>query len=301
MALWPFGKKKDTDASATGKTENKDAEKIAKLDDQHEVDTDAVIEKTGDATAPEEQDQPPTSEENVPPVREHDAVNGQIGPYDGDQVSVESFDFSDFSDGMLNLGSIQVAMPKEAQVQVEMGEDGPRMLHIVTRFGRITPVAFAAPRAGQWDEASREIREGMTNDGLTARFDEGPWGREIVGTAGPNTMRIIGIDGPRWMLRFTLAAPNELANDLAQLSRDVIARTFVYRGTQPILAGNSLPIALPPALVEQLQAAMTQRAEEARIQNEQQNAHDENAIAEANQALRNLNGAEAPETPKIEE
>ena len=146
MALWPFGKKKDTDASATQKTENKDAEKIAKLDDQHEVDTDAVIEKPEDATAPEEQDQPSTSEENAPPVREHDAVNGQIGPYDGDQVSVESFDFSDFSDGMLNLGSIQVAMPKEAQVQVEMGEDGSAM--VSTSFADFLAVNEALTAAG---------------------------------------------------------------------------------------------------------------------------------------------------------
>lgn len=42
--------------------------------------------------------------------------------------------------------------------------------------------------------------------------------------------------------------PTDRAANLTTLARELAARTFVYRGDNPILAGNSLPIALPRAL-----------------------------------------------------
>ena len=71
------------------------------------------------------------------------------------------------------------------------------------------------------------------------------------------------------MLRFTLAAPTGHEQDLADEARDLFARTFVYRGQDPVLAGNSLPVALPAQLVEQLQQAMKQRAAQQARQNQQ--------------------------------
>ena len=193
----------------------------------------------------------------------HDAINGQTGPFDGDSVDIETFDFSDFSIGILDLGSLRIPLPKESQVQVEMGEQGPRMLHIVTKVGRITPVAFAAPRKpGQWAESVEEIREGMSRDGLTVTTEPGPWGAEVVGKNDNGQVRVIGADGPRWMLRMTLAAPAGMEADLAEMAREVAARTFVYRGEDPILAGNALPVIMPEQLVEQVKQAMDQRQQE---------------------------------------
>lgn len=195
----------------------------------------------------------------------HDAISGETGPFDADSVNIEDFDFSDFAGGILNLGSLLVPLPKTSEVQVEMGPDGPKMLHILTQFGRITPVAFAAPKApGQWRSATQEIAEGMRANNLDVDFQQGPWGREIVGTSddGNGVIRIIGVDGPRWMLRVTLAAPSESAERMAELGREVVARTFVRRGNEPILAGSSLPVALPQPLAEQVQQEMMRRAEQ---------------------------------------
>lgn len=188
--------------------------------------------------------------------------NGVNGPFDGDTVDIEAFDYSDFANGMVDLGSAKVPLPKNSEVQLEMGEAGPKMLHIVTPFGRITPVAFAAPRsAEQWPEVTDEIAEGMNRDGLTTSIEEGPWGSEVVGLVNDRQIRIIGIDGPRWMLRLTLVTLNHLAEDMWELGREVARRTFVYRGEDPILAGSPLPIVLPPEMVEQVQRAMQQRAD----------------------------------------
>lgn len=293
MALWPFGKKKGGDAASPA----------------------TPTETPQEQAVPQEQAQdlpggPSGNSSATTPTAPHDAVTGDTGPFDGDSVDITDFDFSDFSAGVLNLGSMQIPLPKESQVQVEMGEQGPKMLHIVTRHGRITPVAFAAPRsAGQWEEASREISEGMERDGLTVRTEPGPWGPEILGEGPNGIIRIIGVDGPRWMLRMTLAAPENSAGDLATLAREVTARTFIYRGDNPILAGNSLPVALPQELVNQVQQAMQQRAQQQQQQKQapgaqgapagapgtpQPTADERQAVDEAARALRDLGGDSTP-------
>lgn len=237
MSVWPFSHK-DKDPAPTPSEADTKAFPEFRTNGGYEFDSTAYID---------------TEEEGT-----------DTGPFDGATVDIEEFDFSDFSQGILNLGSLKLPLPTESQVQVEMGEQGPRMLHVVTRFGRITPVAFAAPKSsGHWRQAVSELVEEMRGDGLTPAVEDGPWGREIVAEGSAGTMRLIGTDGPagsRWMLRFTLAGPNELAHDLTDLGREVFARTFVYRGDAAILAGSSLPVALPKQLVDQMNQALAQRA-----------------------------------------
>ena len=228
MAMWPFGKKQE------------------------------AAESTYDDPTPE-------VPENVEP--QEATVAGDTGPFDGDTVDIAEFDFSDFSLGILDLGSMRIPLPKNSQVQVEMGEQGPKMVHIVTEFGRITPVAFAAPNsAGQWAEAGEQITQGMMGDGLETDVDQGPWGPEIIGQGEHGKIRVIGVEGPRWMLRMTTTAPHDRAEGLRDLAREITARTFVYRGSDPSLAGHPRPVALPAPPVEQVQQAMQQRAEQAQQQ-----------------------------------
>lgn len=300
MALWPFGrknKKKDapeaTEAPAAsdipdtpggepaGETTTGNAESSTERDSEPaakpEVAEPEVADTAADAAAASATATSPVSAENVaadeqaytgPVTKAHDAIGGDSGPFDGDNVDIKDFDFSDFAEGILNLGSIQLPLPKGSQVQVEMGEQGPRMLHVVTEFGRITPVAFASPNSGgMWEESSDEIVEGMRGDGMPASYEEGPWGREVVGRGDNGVIRIIGVEGPRWLYRVTLAAPHGKEDQLAELAREIIARSFIYRGTSPVLAGNSLPVELPAQLAAQLQQAMAQ-------QQQQQNHND---------------------------
>ena len=84
------------------------------------------------------------------------------------------------------------------------------------------------------------------------------------GTNG--VVRIIGVEGPRWLYRVTLAAPNGREEQLAQLGREVVARSFIYRGQDAILSGNSLPVTLPQQLAAQVQQAVEARAAQAQGQ-----------------------------------
>lgn len=235
MAKWPFARKSKTPKPASE----------APRDDA--------------PVAPEPE--PEAAPAGDPVVIPHDAVGGETGPFDGDSVNIDEFDFSDFSTVTLDLGSMRVPLPKESQVQVEMGEAGPKMVHIVTRHGRATPVAFAAPRTGGlWESSSEEIAEGMRSEGMPVVFETGPWGREIVGTGANGVIRIIGVEGPRWLYRVTLAAPHGMEGDMAALGRELVARSFIYRGAGAILAGNSLPVILPAQLAQQVQQAVQARA-----------------------------------------
>ena len=235
--MWPFSKKKNEPSGADPSALQSQAEQ--------EV-SDATENAAG---GPGDADQPVQGED--------------FGPFDGDTLDYREYNFSDFAKGGLDLGSMMIPVPHEAEVQVEMGDDGPQMLHILTPFGRVTPVAFAAPTTGElWDNTVPTLIEGMAADGLEATTEEGPWGAEIVAESGEGTLRVIGATGPRWMLRMTLAGPQEAAEQMAALGREIIARTFVVRGTDPIPAGDPLPVQLPQAMVEEL----------ARHLQEQQNA-----------------------------
>ncbi|WP_143341301.1 DUF3710 domain-containing protein [Corynebacterium urinipleomorphum] len=298
MALWPFGKKNKKNVNAEPVEIPDVSDTGSNPVDEPVEETAAAVTETGpettrepvvepavadtpaDAAAASESPQKDKNETAAasaigktytgPVTKEHDAIGGDTGPFDGDNVDITEFDFSDFAEGILNLGSIQLPLPKGSQVQVEMGEQGPRMLHVVTEFGRITPVAFAAPNSGgMWEESSDEIAEGMRGDGMPAAYEEGPWGREVVGRGDNGVIRIIGVEGPRWLYRVTLAAPHGKENQLAELAREIVARSFIYRGTAPVLAGNSLPVELPAQLAAQLQQAMAQ-------QQQQQNQNPEN-------------------------
>ncbi|MCZ9294477.1 DUF3710 domain-containing protein [Corynebacterium meitnerae] len=267
MALWPFGKKKKREEAPV--EEQKETAPL--VDESQEpapagsTNTDAPAEPAASEAVEEQANAGTTDPVTIP----HDAINGETGPFDGDSVDINEFDFSDVSDGVLNLGSIALPLPKNSQVQVEMGETGPRMLHVVTEHGRITPVAFAAPSSGgMWEESSNEIAEGMRTEGMPATFETGPWGREVVGRGDNGVIRIIGVEGPRWLYRLTLAAPHGKEDALAEVARGVVARSFVYRGNTAILAGNSLPVELPAPLAAQLQQAMDQQAQQ--IQQAQQ-------------------------------
>lgn len=295
MALWPFGKKnKDEQMEAAAPSAENPAGSSTDKEPAAAASAPETAAKSADAAEANASAGPAGAVHAV----EHDAINGDMGPFDGDSVDISQFNFEDFSVGLLDLGSVRIPLPKGSQVQVEMGETGPRMLHILTPHGRMTPVAFAAPRtSGQWAESAADILNGLESDGFSARLEDGPWGSEIVGSNDKGGIRIIGVEGPRWMYRLTLAAPAGKEAELAQLGREVVARTFVYRGEDPILAGNPLPVVLPQQLAEQVQQALQQRQQQAEANGsaapstegqEEADAPRSDAEAQARQQLKDL-------------
>lgn len=169
------------------------------------------------------------------------------GPYDEDEVP-------DDGTARLDLGSVRLPLPSDAQVQVEMDPAGPlRAVHVLTPNGRFTVSAYAAPRSGElWPEISRELAEQLHGDGARVRRENGEWGIEIVAFVNDVLLRFVGVDGPRWMLRAVSAGPKESSAKAAEELRDIVRGTVVVRGAQPMPVRTPLPLQLPEQIAQHI-------------------------------------------------
>lgn len=169
------------------------------------------------------------------------------GPFDSEEAP---------DDGVsrLDLGSVRIPLPDGAQLQVEVDPAGPvRAVHLLTPVGRLTINAYAAPRSsGLWGEVSRELMQQLRQDGARVRREQGEWGDELVVVSPQVTLRFIGVDRPRWLLRAVGAGPSEHAEQLATLLRDVVRDTVVVRGKEPLPVRTPLPIELPDQIARHL-------------------------------------------------
>jgi len=154
----------------------------------------------------------------------------------------------------LDLGSVRLPVPDGAQLQVEMEPNGGvRAVHVVTPVGQLTVNAYAAPRSGGlWRDVCGELAEQLRGDGATVRSTSGEWGQELVAALGEVSLRFVGVDGPRWMLRGVVAGPPDLADQSAHALYDLVRGSVVVRGTQPMPVRTPLPIELPPAIAQHI-------------------------------------------------
>lgn len=156
----------------------------------------------------------------------------------------------------LDLGSVRVPVPDGAQLQVEVDPSGPvRAVHLVTPIGQITVSAYAAPKTGDlWPEICEELVTQLRADGARVIKEAGEWGTELAATANNVVLRFIGVDGPRWMLRGVVAGPGEHNVMASDLLRNVVRDTVVVRGTSAQPVRTPLPVELPPAIAQHIQA-----------------------------------------------
>ncbi|WAJ47058.1 DUF3710 domain-containing protein [Mycobacterium sp. Aquia_216] len=178
------------------------------------------------------------------------------------------FDIDDFDDpsvaelARLDLGSVLIPMPEAGQLQVELTETGiPSAVWVVTPNGRFTIAAYAAPKTGSlWREVAGELADSLRKDSADVSIKDGPWGREVVGTAS-GVVRFIGVDGYRWMIRCVINGPHETIEALEQEARAALADTVVRRGDTPLPVRTPLAVNLPEPMAEQLRQAAQQQAE----------------------------------------
>lgn len=217
------------------------------------------------------------------------------GPYDVTELA----DAEDLQTGRLDLGSLLVAMPEQAQLQVEMSPEGaPVGVHIDTPFGRVSPGVFAAPKSsGQWRDVVTEIADSLRESEAAVSIEDGHWGREVVGRQPQGgVVRFLGVDGPRWMVRFVVSAPAETADQAAQVARTMLAETVIRRGNEPRAARDHLEIELPAELVAQLQEAVAaQQQQQAAMSAAGQMVQDAAKQDAARQAAAALKRQQAPQ------
>jgi Protein of unknown function (DUF3710) len=201
-----------------------------------------------EATAPAAGDEAVETEEtDVPGDRAK-------GPYDSTEVDPELLEAED----RIDLGALVITgMPgMELRLQVDEQSNEVQAVLLVLEDSALELRAFAAPKkAGIWADVRREIAAEATRMGGTASEAEGPFGTELVlvvpvedpenGQIFSQTSRVIGIDGPRWLLRGTVLGRAAVEPEAAPPMEDSLRNVVVVRGSEPMAPREALGLRLP--------------------------------------------------------
>lgn len=176
------------------------------------------------------------------------------GPWDASEVDTGD-DTGD--DGRVDLGGLRVRPRQglELRLQVDEASQQVAAVLLVGAEGALELRAFAAPRSGGlWDDVRRQIAAETARRGGTADEAEGPFGTELrvvmpvrtpEGRSATQPSRVLGIEGPRWLLRATLlgrpAMEPDSEHEIDKALRDVV----VVRGSGPMAPGDMLPLEMP--------------------------------------------------------
>jgi len=115
--------------------------------------------------------------------------------------------------------------------------------------------AFAAPRHdGIWDEVRSDIATEAAKRGGTATEQDGAHGTELKvvvpvqtpdGRPATQASRVVGVDGPRWMLRGTFLGKSAQEADPDGVLESAFRAVVVVRGNEPMAPRAMLPLQMP--------------------------------------------------------
>ena len=175
------------------------------------------------------------------------------GPHDIADVDVEN-------DGVerVDLGGILIAPAPDLELRLPVDEASGVVQSVLVAGadGAVELRAFAASRGGDmWDDVRRQIASDTAQRGGTASEREGTWGTELTcqvqvttteGRVGRQDSRVVGIQGPRWLLRATFLGKPATSPETAKAYEEVVSDVVVRRGTGAMAPGDPLPLTLPP-------------------------------------------------------
>jgi Protein of unknown function (DUF3710) len=173
------------------------------------------------------------------------------GPFDAADVEIGDDPLR------VDLGSLVVkAGPGlELQLQVDEASQLVAAVMLVSQTGAVELRPFAAPRnEGIWDDVRKELAAEATRRGGTASEMTGEYGTElhiVAPVTGPRgeqlrqPSRVIGIDGPRWMLRATFFGSTATEPDSGGVLEQALRDVVVVRGSGPIPPRAPLPLRMP--------------------------------------------------------
>ncbi|HET6939889.1 MAG TPA: DUF3710 domain-containing protein [Nocardioides sp.] len=179
-------------------------------------------------------------------LEDEDADPLADGPFDSEDLPTDDSE-------RVNLGSLLIAPEpdRELRLQVDEASGMVQSVQIVGPDGALELRAFAAPRHGDlWTEVRPQIAAEVAQSGGTATERQGPWGPELllqVGQRGQQQLtRMVGINGPRWMLRCQLVGAAAQKPEESASWEDTIRKVAVHRGAQAMPVGEALQLTMPP-------------------------------------------------------
>lgn len=228
---------------AAGKGENADRfdedSKTAKASDSSDVDESDDAPQNDGSSDDDSSDNDDSSTK--------DNLLEPTGPWDIDDPDAPDYD------EMVNLGAFYLPVVSGAELRLKAAPSAdpsdPTIIGATLTLGdsSLELEAFAAPKTmGLWED----IRQELLDSNPQASEEEGTFGQEVtlpVTVKGKTYISlIVGVDGPRWMLRgiFTGPAASSEGQEWDALSvcfSDIV----VDRGQEPLAPRDLLPMTLP--------------------------------------------------------
>lgn len=161
----------------------------------------------------------------------------------------------------VDLGALRVRGRTGTEIRLQSDGEGDAVAAalVLTSDSAIELRAFAGPRSGGlWDEVRADLLAEVERLDGQPEIVEGLFGTELRarvpmtlpdGSDGFQPSRIVGIDGPRWMLRATFLGQSALEptddHVLVETLRDVV----VVRGEGPMASREPLLLTIPEQAV----------------------------------------------------
>lgn len=176
------------------------------------------------------------------------------GPYDSSEVDAADLEAED----RIDLGALVVTGRPGMELGLQVDEQSGVVQAVLLMLddSALELRAFAAPKTtGIWNEVRQEIAAEAARMGGTATETDGPFGTELVlvvpvedpeGQVFSQTSRVIGVDGPRWLLRGTVLGRAAVEPEAAEPMEATLRNVVVVRGNEPMAVRESLPLQLPP-------------------------------------------------------
>lgn len=174
------------------------------------------------------------------------------GPWDDSEVELDEEDGS-----YVNLGALAIKGREgvEVRLQADQSTQQIQAVMLVAEDGAMELRPFASPRNESiWDDIRQRLAAEATRRGGRAGEVQGPFGPALQmvlpatapdGQQGTQTSTVLGIAGPRWLLRVSTFGRPAHKYDESELLEQVLQDVVVIRGSQPMSPGEALPLVLP--------------------------------------------------------
>lgn len=194
---------------------------------------------------------------------EYEGRGDERGPWDVEDENVPDYD------EYLDMGSYYLPFLKGIELRVKANRATQQVLGTTITYGSssVEIEAFAAPKTlGLWDDVRADLIEANKD----AKEVEGVFGTELalpVTVKGGRKVltRIVGVDGPRWMLRgiFSGKAATDPEGEEAKALNQFFTDIVVERGDNPLAPRDLIPMHPPVAPAERKAAkAAAEEAEQ---------------------------------------
>lgn len=151
----------------------------------------------------------------------------------------------------VDLGAIKVLPREGLQIRIDVEEGTKRLVAVSLDLNGSTlqVQAFSAPKgSGVWLSIVEQIATQLESQGVSVARSDGPFGPELETVADGQlaSMRFVGVDGPRWVLRGTITGAALTEEDRRSEIESLFRGLVVVRGEMPMPPRELLPLRLPP-------------------------------------------------------